>query len=62
MRVLHGFLEGGRGKVMLLPRGGYSVVVGGRRGGPDVLVGFGEGGRLHGGGAQGAWTCSVWAG
>jgi hypothetical protein len=41
MRVLDGFLECSRSEVMLLPRGGYAVVVGGRRGGPDVLMGFG---------------------
>jgi hypothetical protein len=60
MRVLHRFVEGGRSAVMLLSRGGYAVVVGGRRSGADVLVGFGEGGRLHRVGGCGGGTCSVW--
>lgn len=36
---------------MLLPRDGHSVVEGRGGSGADMLVGFGEGGRLHGGGA-----------
>lgn len=47
MGVLDGFVERGRGEVMLLPRDGHSAVERGCRSGPDVLVRFGEGGRLH---------------
>jgi hypothetical protein len=49
MRVLDGFVECAGGQVMLLPRDGDSAVKRGRRGDPDVLVRFGEGGRLHAG-------------
>lgn len=49
MRVLDGLVECARSQVMLLPRDGDSAVERGRRGGPDVLVRFGEGGRLHAG-------------
>lgn len=49
MGILNGFMECSGSEVMLLPRSGYSVVEGGCRGGPDMLVGFCEGGRLHGG-------------
>jgi hypothetical protein len=45
--------------VMLLPRSSYSVVEGGSRGSPDMLVGFGEGGRLHVAGVYDIWTCSA---
>jgi hypothetical protein len=48
MGILNSFIKCGGSQVMLLPRSGYSVVEGGCRGGPDVLVGFSEGGRLHG--------------
>jgi hypothetical protein len=56
VRILHGFMECGGCEVVLLPRGGHSVVERGRRSGADMLVGFGEGGRLHGGGAKSVRT------
>jgi hypothetical protein len=47
MGVLDGFVKCGRRVIMFLPRSGYSVVEGGSRGRSDMLVGFGEGCRLH---------------
>jgi hypothetical protein len=58
MSVLDGFLESSRSVVVLLPRGGYSVVEGGCRGCSDVLVGSGEGCRLHGDLVNSIRTCS----
>jgi hypothetical protein len=52
-------MECGGCEVVLLPRGGHSVVERGRRGGADVLVGFGEGCRIHGGVARSTRTCSA---
>jgi hypothetical protein len=60
MSFLYGFLECSSRIVMLLPRSGYSVVEGGRRGCSYVLVSFGEGRRLHSAVVNDIRTCSAW--
>jgi hypothetical protein len=59
MGVLNSFVKCCRRMVVFLPRSGYSVVEGGSRGCSDMLVGFGEGGRLHPAVAYDVWTYSA---
>jgi len=56
--ILGGLVEGGRGEVMLLPRGCDAVGAGGGRSSAGVVVGLDEMCRLHGGGRDRGWTCS----
>jgi hypothetical protein len=56
-------MECGGCEVVLLPRGGHSIVERGRRSGADVLMGFGEGGRLHTGDAKSirtSFSAALW--
>lgn len=59
MGVVNSFMKCCRRVVMLLPRSGYSVVEGGSRSCSDMLVGFGEGCRLHRVVVDSIWTCSA---
>ena len=58
MGILLGIVKGGRGEVVLLPRGCDAVGAGRCRGGASVVMGLDEICRLHGGSGGEDWTCS----
>ena len=47
MCILDSFMECSGSEIVLLPRNSYSIIERRSRSSADVLVGFGEGGRLH---------------
>lgn len=51
MGILNSFVKCSGSEIVLLPRNSYSVIERRSRSSAGVFVGFGEGGRLHVGGA-----------